>query len=82
MNILKKILQYFKLRQYQKYKKSPCPYCNKLNWKYCYAPSVQNNKKGVIEARVCGNCGLKDGKGYFISDKLKFNNNCNLKITK
>lgn len=73
MNIFTKILKYFKLREYLKYKKSSCPYCGKFHWKYCFAPTIQNGVKGTLEARICGNCGYKDTEGHFISSETKYN---------
>ena len=74
MTILKKLKNYLSTRAYLKYRKKPCPKCNNLNWKYCFAPFVhQSGKKGAIEGRTCGNCGYKDPEGHFIDNEIKLN---------
>ncbi|GAF94684.1 unnamed protein product [marine sediment metagenome] len=80
MTILKKFRNYLSTKAYLKYKQKPCSKCGKFNWKYCYSPYYQKGKKGVIEARICGNCGYKDGDGHFISDKIKLNTNLDFKV--
>jgi transcription elongation factor Elf1 len=77
MTILKKIVKFLKERERRIYKCSLCPNCHKLNWKYCFAPFILKGKKGMLEARVCGNCGFKDPKAHFISTDMKLDENTN-----
>ena len=80
MTILKKLKNYLSSRAYQKYRRKSCLKCGILNWKYSFAPYIQNGKKGTLEARICGNCGYKDPKGHFISDEIKLDKNLKFNI--
>ena len=81
MTIRKKLQNYLNTRTYLKYKKKHCK-CGALHWKYLFSPMYQEGVKGVVVARICGECSYKDTEGYFLSDEFKMNNNLIFKIEK
>jgi C4-type Zn-finger protein len=46
-----------------------CPKCSKIAWKYTFSPFIWHGKEGVVETRICGNCGFKPPRSRFLKGK-------------
>ncbi len=92
MTILRRLKNYLSTKAYNKYRKQPCPKCSvllkkfnseqKRSWKYMFTGFVEKGTKGTLIARICGSCGYKDTRAYFVSDEAKLHNNFTFKVEK
>jgi hypothetical protein len=46
-----------------------CPKCGQTNWKFSFSPFIWKGKEGVVEERICGNCGFKPALNKFLKSK-------------